>query len=115
MFFLAGFICHITASFAFLIAILTRNWLSIYNVNGLTNGFVQRGIFYVCDVVSTNTVVQETLCVSILDAESGLIPSNRKRDGKRKRNRFVLENKYFVSICRFSTCIGINCNWLRWT
>lgn len=86
MFFLIGFIWHVAASFAFLIAILTSNWLTLSNVTGSPNGNVQRGIFYVCDVVTTTSISQTTYCTSILDASSGVIPKNRLDDSKEKLN-----------------------------
>jgi len=100
MFFLIGFIWHVAASFAFLIAILTSNWFSLSNVSGSLSGTVQRGVFYVCDVIATTSISQQTECASILDAQPGNIPKNRLDDRKKypkstnsKQNiLFILQN-----------------------
>jgi hypothetical protein len=67
MFFLIGFGWHVAASFAFLLAILTPNWLTVQTIPSSGNIIVQRGIFYVCDLISQNNTFQTTQCASIIN------------------------------------------------
>lgn len=70
MLFLVSFLWQLTASFAFLLAILTPNWVS-FTKSGQTN--VERGIFYVCDALKGATANNKTtLCVSIIDQKSSV-------------------------------------------
>jgi hypothetical protein len=66
MFFLIGFGWHVAASFAFILAILTPNWITFQTSVLDGNGTVQRGIFYVCDLISSNVSYTTTGCISIL-------------------------------------------------
>jgi len=76
MFFLISFIWLVAASFAFVLAILTPFWLSfsITDSSG-TVTVVQRGIFYICDVLQSNNTYQTTRCVSIIEQGSSPEPN----------------------------------------
>jgi hypothetical protein len=77
MFFLIGFGWHVAASFAFLLAILTPNWLTVQTLPSAGNVIVQRGIFYVCDLLAQNLTYQTTRCVSIIDVDPSINGTNR--------------------------------------
>jgi hypothetical protein len=70
MLFLIGFGWHVAASFAFLLAILSPNWLTVQTVPSLGGVIVQRGIFYVCDLVAQVSPYQTTSCASIINLSS---------------------------------------------
>jgi len=72
MFFLISFGWHVAASFAFLVAILNPNWITIQTVTttGIVN--VQRDIFYVCYVVGQDATYQTTQCASIINLDSSI-------------------------------------------
>jgi hypothetical protein len=78
MFFLINFGCLLAASFAFIIAILTPNWLTFTksDSNG-TATTVQRGIFFVCNLLPSNITYETTQCVSIIQQGSSSIESNK--------------------------------------
>jgi hypothetical protein len=77
MFFLIGFGWHVAASFAFLLAILSPNWITLQTVQSTGIVPVQRGIFYVCDLVAQNAIYQTTQCVSIINLDSSINSINR--------------------------------------
>lgn len=77
MFFLIGFGWHVAASFAFLLAILSPNWLTVQTTPSRGNVIVQRGIFYVCDLVTKNDTYQTTQCASIIDLDPSTNSSGR--------------------------------------
>jgi len=68
MFFLISFAWLVAASFAFVLAILTPNWVTFTYPNG--NFTVQRGIFYICDLISSNNTYQTTQCVAMIQQGS---------------------------------------------
>jgi len=70
MFFLIAFGWLVAASFAFLLAILTPNWLSFEKTLSATDYTIQRGIFFVCDLLPCNSTYKTTQCVSIIDQTS---------------------------------------------
>lgn len=69
MFFLTSFTWLVAASFAFVLAMLTPNWLSFQKQNS-TGNITERGIFYVCDLLSNTTGYKTTRCLSILEQNS---------------------------------------------
>jgi hypothetical protein len=72
MLLLIGFGWHVAASFAFLLAILSPNWLTVQTVPSSGNVIVQRGVFYVCDSLSQNNTFQTTLCASIINLDPSI-------------------------------------------
>ena len=70
MLFLISFGWLVAASFAFVLAMLTPNWLSLTKTVSGTSVTVQRGVFFVCDLLSSNSTYSTTRCVSILDQKS---------------------------------------------
>jgi hypothetical protein len=75
MLFLINFGWLVAASFAFVIAILSPNWLT-YTKTDTTGTFtVQRGIFYVCDLLGSNDTYVTTGCVSIIQQGSSTAPN----------------------------------------
>lgn len=70
MFFFIAFAWLVAASFAFLIAILTPNWLTYAKTLSATDYIVQRGIFYVCDLLQRNSTYETKQCVSMIDQNS---------------------------------------------
>lgn len=86
MFFLIGFGWHVAASFAFLLSILTRNWISYQST---TN--VQRGIFYVCELVTPTNIYEVTRCTSVIDAD----PSNIQNQTWKYRKLFFIIKYFF--------------------
>ena len=77
MLFLLAFALHVAASFAFLLAILSPAWLTIRTTPELGNLVIQRGIFYVCDVLGKNTTHQTSRCASILNLDSSINSPHR--------------------------------------
>ncbi|CAF1312956.1 unnamed protein product [Adineta steineri] len=77
MFFLIGFGWHVAASFAFVLAILSPNWLTVQTVPSLGSFQIQRGVFYVCDLVAQNSTFTTTRCASIIGVDSSLISTGR--------------------------------------
>lgn len=71
MLFLIAFAWLVAASFAFVLAILTPNWATFTKSesNGV-NYTIQRGIFYVCDLLSNNGTHVTRRCVAMLDQTS---------------------------------------------
>jgi hypothetical protein len=72
MFFLIGFGWHVAASFAFLVAILNPNWITIQTVTTTGIAIVQRDIFYVCYLVAQDPTYQTTQCASIINLDSSI-------------------------------------------
>jgi len=71
MFFLISFSWLVAASFAFVVAILRQYWLTFQMTNSDgTITTVQRGIFYVCNLLSSNNTYQTTQCASIIQQGS---------------------------------------------
>ncbi len=77
MFFLISFGWHVAASFAFLLAILSPNWLTVQTIQSSNTITVQRGIFYVCDLLSQNTSFQTTQCASIIKLDPTIVSPGR--------------------------------------
>lgn len=67
MFFLISFAWLVAASFAFVIAILSSNWITF---TASDSTVIQRGIFYVCNLVSSTNTYMTTQCVSIIQQSS---------------------------------------------
>jgi hypothetical protein len=73
MFFLIGFVWHVAASFAFVLAVLSPNWLTLQTYSSaLGNVTIQRGIFYVCNVIPTSAPYQTTQCASIIGLNASI-------------------------------------------
>jgi hypothetical protein len=70
MFFLISFAWLVAASFAFVIAILSPNWLAFMPQNSNSTIPVQRGVFWECDLLSSNGTYSTTQCVSIIQQGS---------------------------------------------
>jgi hypothetical protein len=73
MLFLIGFGWLVAASFAFLLAILTPNWVTVQPVSSVaTSGSVnvQIGIFYVCNLLEQDSTYQIVQCASIIGVGS---------------------------------------------
>ena len=77
MLFLIAFGLHVAASFAFLLAILSPNWLAVQTTPALGSVTIQRGIFHVCDLITKNTTHQTTRCASILNLDSSMVAYSR--------------------------------------
>jgi hypothetical protein len=90
MFFLIGFGWHVAASFAFILAILTQNWITVQTDPALGSVIIQRGIFYVCDLVSENTSYQTTSCTPIINLDSSINSPGRWYYSKSSLNYFIL-------------------------
>ncbi|CAF1930951.1 unnamed protein product [Rotaria magnacalcarata] len=69
MFFLIGFGWHVAASFAFLVAILSPNWIAFQLTTSSDNTNVQRGIFYVCELLSKTSIYELIQCTSVIDVD----------------------------------------------
>ena len=74
MFFLIAFGWLVAASFAFVLAILTPNWITIQTLVSTKNVTVHRGVFYVCDLVSTDSPFETKRCTSILEQTKSFEP-----------------------------------------
>jgi len=78
MFFLVGFAWHVAASFAFVIAILSPNWITIKTYSTFSGNItIHRDVFYVCDYLSTNSPYVTTSCVSIIDLDGSTNSNSR--------------------------------------
>ncbi|UJR13462.1 hypothetical protein I4U23_000476 [Adineta vaga] len=77
MFFLITFGWHVAASFAFLLAILTPNWITVQILPTWKNLFLQRGIFYVCDLTGKNSTYETTQCTSIIGIDTTMNSTGR--------------------------------------
>ena len=74
MFFLIAFGWLVAASFAFVLAILTPHWITIQTLASTRNVTVQRGVFYVCDLISTDSPFETKRCTSILEQTKSFEP-----------------------------------------
>lgn len=74
MFFLLSFAWLVAASFAFVLAILTPNWATFTKTISSNNATIQRGVFWVCDLLSSNDTYQTTRCVSMIQQGSSPEP-----------------------------------------
>lgn len=70
MLFLIGFAWLVAASFAFVLAMLTPNWVTFTKSDSSGSFTVQRGIFYVCDLLSSNQTFTTKRCVAMIDQTS---------------------------------------------
>ena len=70
MLFLIAFAWLVAASFAFVLAILSPNWATFVKSDSTVPYVIERGIFYVCDLLSTNGTSATRRCVAILDQTS---------------------------------------------
>ena len=75
MFFLLSFAWLVAASFAFLIAILTPNWLSFTITDSTGSVTVQRGIFFMCSLLGSDNTYTTTQCVSMIQQRSSTDPN----------------------------------------
>ncbi len=91
MFFLIAFAWHVAASFAFVIAILSPNWLYINTYSTYSGNItIERGIFYVCDLLSTTNPYVTTGCASIIKLDPSTNLSGRWNYSKQLLNYFIL-------------------------
>ncbi|CAF0733911.1 unnamed protein product [Rotaria sp. Silwood1] len=74
MLFLISFAWLVAASFAFVLAILTPNWLSFIPSEEPESITVERGIFYICNSSQIGNGYKITQCLSIIEQKSS---SNR--------------------------------------
>jgi hypothetical protein len=72
MFFLIGFGWLVAASFAFLLAILSPNWITVQTVPSLGSVDVLRGIFYVCNLITEDITYETVQCASIIGINSSI-------------------------------------------
>ncbi|CAF0724902.1 unnamed protein product [Rotaria sordida] len=72
MFFLISFAWLVTASFAFVLAILTPNWLSFTRSDG---NITERGVFYICDSLPNYNDYKVTRCLSMIEQKSSTEPN----------------------------------------
>ncbi|CAF5006810.1 unnamed protein product, partial [Rotaria magnacalcarata] len=70
MFFLISFAWFVAASFAFVLAILTPNWLSFTRSGSTSSITVERGVFYVCNWLPNSNAYKSTQCLSIIEQTS---------------------------------------------
>lgn len=70
MLFLIGFAWLVAASFAFVLAMLTPNWVTFTKTDSSGSLAVQRGIFYICDVLFSNQTHSTQRCVAMIDQTS---------------------------------------------
>ncbi|CAM2723565.1 unnamed protein product [Rotaria socialis] len=63
------------ASFAFVLAILTPNWLSFTRSGSTSNITVERGVFYVCNWLPNSNAYKSTQCLSIIEQTSSNEPN----------------------------------------
>jgi hypothetical protein len=70
MLFLISFAWLVAASFAFVLAILTPNWVTFTITESNVTYTVQRGIFYICDLVTISSTSQATQCVAMIQQGS---------------------------------------------
>jgi len=76
MLFLISFAWLVAGTFAFVLAILTQNWLTFTIVDtGGTIANVQRGVFWVCNLLQSNATYQTTQCVSMIQQSSSTDPN----------------------------------------
>lgn len=114
MFFLVAFAWHVAASFAFLLAILSPKWLSVQTVPALGNIPIERGIFYVCDVLSKNSTYQTSRCASIIALDPSTNSSGRWHYSESPSNKFTC-NYYCTFLPRSCDFVGSDCYRLCWT
>lgn len=113
MLFLIGFVWHVAASFAFLLAILTPNWVTVTTVPSAGNVTLQRGIFYVCDLVSKNATHETARCASIIDLDPSINSTVRWNYSKYLTYYFILNYSYNIN--RSCHLISITRNCCCWT
>jgi hypothetical protein len=75
MLFFISFAWLVAASFAFVLAMLTQNWLTFTIIESGVDITVQRGIFYICNLLESNDTYQTTQCVSIIQQGSSTDPN----------------------------------------
>lgn len=75
MLFLLSFAWLVAASFAFVLAILTPNWLTFATTISNNIATIQRGIFFVCDLLTSNNTYTTTQCVSMIQQRSSTDPN----------------------------------------
>ncbi|CAF0759040.1 unnamed protein product [Adineta ricciae] len=77
MFFLIAFAWHVAASFAFVLAILTYNWITVQILPVSANLFLQQGVFYVCTLTGKNSTYTNTQCASIIGIDPAINSTGR--------------------------------------
>lgn len=77
MLFLVAFGWHVAASFAFLLAILSPNWIAVQMQPTSRNLQVQRGVFFVCDYLGRDATFETTQCASIIGANESYNSTSR--------------------------------------
>ncbi|CAF1201716.1 unnamed protein product [Adineta ricciae] len=74
MFFLVSFLSLLPASFLFFLAALSPNWLTFTKLYPTGNVIVQRGLFFICYVISSNGTHETTRCVSMIHQKESTEP-----------------------------------------
>ena len=77
MLFLVSFGWHVAASFAFLLAILSPNWIAVQMLPASRNVQLQRGIFFVCDFIGRDVTYEWTQCASIIGVNQSYNSTSR--------------------------------------
>ena len=67
---LLSFVLFVAASFGFVLAILSPNWLSFDKFGSDINVTVERGMFYVCNVTSSDKIYKTSQCVAMIEQKS---------------------------------------------
>ncbi|UJR33858.1 hypothetical protein I4U23_021279 [Adineta vaga] len=74
MFFLVSFLSLLPSSFLFFLAALSPNWLTFTKLESGGNIIVQRGLFFICYVISSNETHETSRCVSMIHQSASTEP-----------------------------------------
>lgn len=109
MLFLLAFALHVAASFAFLLAILSPAWLTIRTTSIFGTLVVERGIFYICDILQTNATHQTSSCASILNFDSSINSPHRWNYSESWFFVWLINWLFGLDLATSSASIAIGC------